>query len=145
MSSRVVTGMSEIRVGEYRVPKGLLYTDKHHWVKVEGDRARIGITDYAQRKLKDVVYIELPSVDDELVRGESYGVVESIKAAEDLYAPLSGRVIEVNEEVISNTSLINEDPYGRGWLLVVEIAKPEEVDELLRPEEYAELLKREAK
>ncbi|RLE77215.1 MAG: glycine cleavage system protein GcvH [Thermoprotei archaeon] len=137
--------MSEIRVGEYRVPKGLLYTDKHHWVKVEGDRARIGITDYAQRKLKDVVYIELPSVDDELVRGESYGVVESIKAAEDLYAPLSGRVIEVNEEVISNTSLINEDPYGRGWLLVVEIAKPEEVDELLRPEEYAELLKREAK
>ncbi len=137
--------MSEIKVGEYRIPKGLLYTDKHHWVKVEGDRARIGITDYAQRKLKDVVYIELPSVDDELVRGESYGVVESIKAAEDLYAPLSGRVIEVNEEVISNTSLINEDPYGRGWLLVVEIAKPEEVDELLKPEEYAELLKREAK
>jgi len=137
--------MSEIRVGEYTIPKDLLYSKKHHWVKIEDDKARIGITDYAQKRLKEVVYVELPSVDEELTKDESYGVVESIKAAEDLYAPLSGRVIEVNEEVISNTSLINEDPYGSGWLLVLELSNPEEIKELLTPEQYAEQIKKEVK
>ena len=135
----------EIRVDEYVIPRDLLYSEKHHWVKVENERVKIGITDYAQKKLKEIVYIELPSVDEELTKGESYGVVESIKAAEDLYAPLSGRVMEVNEEVISNTSLINEDPYGSGWLLVIEPTNPEEIKELLTPEQYAELLKKEIK
>lgn len=136
---------NEIRVNEYVILRGLLYSEKHHWIKVENDRVRIGITDYAQKKLKEIVYIELPNVDEELTRSESYGVVESIKAAEDLYAPLSGRVIEVNEEVISNTSLINEDPYGSGWLLVIEPTNIEEIKELLTPEQYVELLKKEIK
>jgi len=144
MQKEVVTGMSEeIRVGEYVIPKNLLYTEKHHWVKVEDKRARIGITDYAQKRLKEIVYVELPEVGEELVKGESYGTVESMKAAEDLYAPLSGKVVEVNEEAVSDTSLINEDPYGNGWLLVIELSNPEEVKELLTPEQYTEIIKRE--
>ena len=131
-----------IKVNNYILPKNLYYSEKHHWVKIEDNKARIGITDYAQKKLKDIVYIELPNVGDEITKGESYGVVESIKAAEDLYAPLTGKVLEVNEEVISNATILNEDPYEKGWLLIIEITNPEEVKELLTAEKYAEIIKK---
>jgi len=112
-----------VKVDGYEVPEGLYYTEDWGWVKVEGDKARIGITDYAQKQLREVVYAELPEAGATLTQKEPYGTVESVKAVSDLVAPLSGTVEEVNEEVQSNPEILNEDPYGKGWLLVVKTSK----------------------
>ncbi len=108
-----------VKVDGYEVPEGLYYTEDWAWVKVEGDKARIGITDYAQKQLREVVYAELPEAGATLKQKEPYGTVESVKAVSDLVAPLSGTVEETNEEVQSSPEILNEDPYGKGWLLVV--------------------------
>lgn len=108
-----------VKVDDYEVREGLYYTTDYIWVKVEDGKARVGITDYAQKQLREVVYAELPSVGEEVVKGEPFGTVESVKAVSDLVAPLTGEVEEVNEEVQDRPEILNEDPYGEGWLIVI--------------------------
>ena len=118
-----------VQVDDYEVREGLYYSKEWTWVKIEDGKARIGITDYAQKQLREIVFAELPSVGDEVVKGEPFGTVESVKSVSDLVAPLSGKIEEVNEEVVDNPQIINEDPYGEGWLIVV---SPSNLDEDLK-------------
>jgi glycine cleavage system H protein len=108
-----------VKVDGYEVPEGLYYTKDFEWVKIEGDKVRIGVTDYAQKQLREIVYAEIPSQGTTTKQNEPYGTVESVKAVSDLVAPISGTVLEVNAEVQSKPELLNEDPYGKGWLAVV--------------------------
>jgi glycine cleavage system H protein len=108
-----------VKVDGYDVPEGLYYTKDFEWAKIEGDKVRIGITDYAQKQLREIVYAELPSSGATIKQNEPYGTVESVKAVSDLVAPISGTVLEVNTEVQSKPEILNEDPYGKGWLLLV--------------------------
>ena len=108
-----------VKVDDYEVREGLYYTTDYMWVKVEDGKARVGITDYAQKQLREVVYAELPSVGEEVVKGEPFGTVESVKAVSDLVAPLTGEIEEVNEEIQNRPEILNEDPYGKGWLIVI--------------------------
>lgn len=117
-------------------PDELKYTKEHLWVRVEGDRAVIGITDWAQGELGSVTGIELPDAGDELERDDSFGSVEARKTVADLYAPLSGTVIEVNDELAESPELMNDDPYDGGWIAVVEISDPEELKTLISAEDY---------
>ncbi len=111
-----------VKVEAYEVPEGLYYSKDFEWIKVEGDKIRMGITDYAQKSLREIVYAELPSAGGEVKQGEPYGTVESVKAVSDLIAAATGAIEEVNDEVQSKPELLNEDPYGKGWLLVVKPA-----------------------
>lgn len=120
-----------------KVLNELLYSKEHEWVKVEGNLARLGITDHAQSELGDVVYLELPEVDDEFKVDDVIGVVESVKAASDLYTPVSGKVVEVNEDLPDSPEAINEDPYG-SWMIVVEMDDDSQLKNLMSPEEYKE-------
>lgn len=108
-----------VKVDGYEVPEGLYYTKDWEWVKVEGDKVRVGVTDYAQKQLREVVYAELPSLGTTVTQKEPYGTLESVKAVSDLIAPVSGTVEEVNEEVQSSPEILNEDPYTKGWLLAI--------------------------
>ncbi|GFN24106.1 glycine cleavage system protein GcvH [Thermanaeromonas sp. C210] len=121
------------------IPVHLRYSKDHEWVEVEGNRARIGITDYAQQSLGDIVFVELPQVGDELTAQDSFGVVESVKSASDVYTPVSGKVVAVNEALLDSPQLINSDPYGKGWLIEIEMSDPSEVDNLLDAESYRKL------
>ncbi|NPA97361.1 MAG: glycine cleavage system protein GcvH [Crenarchaeota archaeon] len=134
-----------VALGKYRVPKDRLYTKTHEWVKIEGSTAIIGITDYAQSKLKNVVGVELPEVGKEVPKGSRLAVVESIKSVEDVYAPISIKVTEVNERLEDEPELINRDPYGEGWIAKGEVLRKEELDELLSPEKYVEVIESEEK
>ena len=118
------------------VPEELRYTTEHEWVRVEGDRVRVGITKYAADRLTDIVYVELPEVGREVRFMEPFGVIESVKAASDLYAPLSGRVVEVNERLRDHPELVGQDPYGDGWMIVIEPHDLGELDRLLDAERY---------
>jgi len=109
----------ELNVEGYEVPEGLYYSKDWMWIKVEDGKVRIGITDYAQKQLNEVVFAELPKVGDEVVKGEPFGTVESVKSVSDLIAPVSGKVLEVNSEVSNTPGTLNEDPYNKGWILVV--------------------------
>jgi glycine cleavage system H protein len=122
----------------YEIPSDLLFLDTHEWIEHSEDAARVGISEFAQEELGDVVFVELPSVGDDLTAGEDFGVVESIKAVSDIYAPVSGEVVAVNEALIDQPELINEDPYGEGWLLEVEPSDPDEFEALLDADAYAE-------
>lgn len=121
------------------VKEGLYYTKDHDWVRVDGDKAYFGLTEYAQHHLGSMVYAEAPEVDDEVTKGEAYGVVESVKAASDLMAPVSGKVVEVNEDVIDSPESINEDPWGN-WLVGVELSDKAELEDLLDAAAYQTLL-----
>jgi len=112
------------------VPDDLLYTDSHEWIKREGDNVRVGITDHAQAELTDVVYVELPKADREANAREAIAVVESVKAASDIYAPVKGKVVETNKALESNPALINTDAYGQGWLFVLKIDNPDDLKQL---------------
>jgi glycine cleavage system H protein len=116
------------------------YTKEHEWVKVEGDIAVQGITDYAQSELSDIVMIEPPAVGKKVKAGEATGTIEAVKAVSDLFAGISGEVIEVNDKVVADPSIINKDPYGEGWLYKVKIEDPKEYETLLTPEQYKELI-----
>lgn len=116
----------------------LLYTKDHEWIKVEGNTALIGITDHAQKSLGEIVYVELPETDDELKMEEAFGVIESVKAASDSYMPVSGTILEVNDELEDNPTLLNSDPYGT-WILKVELSDKGELDSLLDFDAYNEL------
>jgi glycine cleavage system H protein len=118
------------------IPADLKYTKSHEWVRVTGDLAMIGVTDYAQHELTDVVFVELPSVGRRLKAGEACAVVESVKTATDIYAPVSGEVVEVNQTVADNPSLANAEPYGRGWFFKITLSNPGELDWLLTPGSY---------
>lgn len=123
-----------------KVPKNLLYTEEHEWILVEGKKGTIGITDHAQDALGDVVYVDLPKVGDKVAKGETFGTVESVKAASDLYSPVSGTVVEVNETLSDSPELINKSPYEDAWMIVVELDDDSELDELLSPEDYENTL-----
>ena len=121
------------------VIEGLYYSKDHEWVKVEGDKAYIGITDYAQHSLGNIVYIELPEVGAELSAGDVLGVVESVKAASDVYTPVDGKVLEVNNAIVDDPSLVNNDPYG-SWMALVELKDKSQLVNLMTAEEYKKFL-----
>jgi glycine cleavage system H protein len=118
-------------------PQDLKYTKEHEWARQQGGRVTVGITDFAQDALGDVVYVELPAVGDEVKRGESFGVVESTKAVSELYAPVSGKVVEVNDPLVEAPETVNEDPYEEGWMITIEASDPKELAELLDVKAYA--------
>ena len=122
-------------------PKELRYSSEHEWVAVEDDVATVGITDYAQEQLGDVVYVELPAVGDGVTKDEAFGVVESVKAVSDIYAPVSGKVTEVNTDLPESPEIINEDPYGDGWMIKVKMSDLTELDDLMTAEQYKEYVK----
>ncbi|GAB4185905.1 MAG: glycine cleavage system protein GcvH [Calditrichia bacterium] len=122
------------------VPGELKYTKDHEWAKIEGDIATIGITDYAQSELGDIMYVELPSVGDSVEKEKPFGTIEAVKAASDLYAPLSGEIVEVNEALNDAPETVNNDPYGDGWMVKIKLSNPDEVADLLDDSKYKELL-----
>jgi glycine cleavage system H protein len=119
-----------------KFPKKLKYTREHEWVLIEGNQATVGITDFAQHELGEVVYVELPKVGDSVTKDEPFGVVESVKAASDVYAPLSGEVTETNEDLTTSPELINDDPYGDAWLIRVDLSDLAEIEQLMSADEY---------
>ena len=123
-----------------KVIEGLYYSESHEFVKVVGSIGYIGITDYAQHALGNIVYVDMPDVDDDIEVDEDFGAIESVKAASDLKSPVSGKVIEVNEALEDEPELVNTDPYGKGWIVKVEIAEDADLSELLTAEQYQELI-----
>jgi len=120
-----------------KAPTDLKYTDNDEWIRVEGDSALIGITDYAQDQLSDVVFVEIVAFEgDDLDQGETCAVVESVKAAADVYMPVSGKIIEINDSLVDTPELINEDPFGEAWLVKIELTDPDELDDLMDAEAY---------
>ncbi len=124
-------------------PKELQYSKEHEWAKAEGSIVTVGITDYAQDSLGDVVYVELPSEGSTVTKDETFGVVESVKAVSDLYSPVTGKVIEVNDALIDSPEVINDDPYGDAWMIKVEVANTSEIKELLTADEYKQFVEEE--
>ncbi|WP_077368799.1 glycine cleavage system protein GcvH [Anaerosalibacter sp. Marseille-P3206] len=122
-----------------KVMKGLLYTKDHEWIKVDGKEAFVGVADYAQAQLGDIVYVELPSIDDELEKEDAFAAVESVKAAADIYMPVSGKVIETNEALEDEPNLLNEDPY-ENWMIKIELSDTSELDDLMNSEDYEKYL-----
>jgi len=122
-------------------PKELRYSEEHEWVKVEGDKVRIGITDFAQSELGDIVFVELPEVGDEITADEPFGSVESVKTVSELYAPISGKVVEINEDLSDSPEFVNESPYEKAWMIVVEPASMADVENLMTAEQYEEMVK----
>ncbi|MGL5515158.1 MAG: glycine cleavage system protein GcvH [Sporomusa sp.] len=122
------------------IPKELKYTKNHEWVKIEGSKVTIGVTDFAQSQLGDIVFVELPEVAAEISSGSSFAVIESVKAVSDIYAPLSGEVIEINEMLSDAPETVNQDCYGAGWIVTLEISDQSQLSELLDSEDYAKLL-----
>ncbi len=133
--------MGEIRVGKYVVLDDRLYTETDEWVKLDGNTAWVGITDYAQKKLRDIVGVQLPEVGREVNFGEAVASIESVKAASDIYAPLSGKIVKVNEELLTSPELLNQDPYGKGWIFVLEVKDRNEAEKLLTADKYIESIK----
>lgn len=125
-------------------PKELKYTGDHEWVRLEGSRAVVGITDFAQSQLGDVVFVEVPEPGTAVTAGSGFSVVESVKAVSDIYAPLSGTVVEVNEALADTPEVVNQDPYGAGWIAVIEITDGSGLDDLLDSTEYEKLAAEEA-
>ena len=125
---------------EYEVPEGYLYTRDHEWIKVEGNVITIGVTDYGQKKLREVVYVELPTVGQKVEEGEAIATLESVKASAEVYTPASGKVIEVNSKLVDSPELVNDDPYGDGWIAKVELEEERKFEDLMEPDEYRKYL-----
>jgi glycine cleavage system H protein len=122
------------------IPADLLFQSSHEWARIDGETATVGISDHAQSELTDVVYVELPQLGKTVDAGDPTAVVESVKAASDIYAPVSGEVIEVNPAVEADPSLVNTDPYGAGWIFKLKVTKPDQLPTLLTPQAYGELI-----
>ena len=122
------------------IPKDLRYTQEHEWVKVEGNKVRVGITDFAQNELGDIVFVELPEVGDTVTINEPFGSVESVKTVSELYSPVSGTVVEINEALSDSPEFVNESPYENAWMIVIELSNEAEVEALLTAEAYEELI-----
>ncbi|MBF8288746.1 MAG: gcvH [Candidatus Rokubacteria bacterium] len=123
---------------ETKIPEELRYTEQHEWLSLEGDIGTVGITDYAQSELGDIVFVELPEVGQVLEKGQAFGTVEAVKTVEELYCPVSGEVVEVNDTLEDNAEQVNGDPYGDGWMIKVRVEKAEELERLLAAADYAE-------
>ncbi|KKK34130.1 MULTISPECIES: glycine cleavage system protein GcvH [Salinicoccus] len=121
-------------------PKDLKYSEDHEWVKQEDGKVRLGITEFAQSELGDIVFVELPAEGDEITKGESFGSVESVKTVSELYAPLSGTVVEVNEELEDSPELVNESPYEGAWMVVIEVSDESQLDSLMDADAYDEMV-----
>jgi glycine cleavage system H protein len=124
-------------------PEDLKYSKEHEWVLVEDNVATVGITDYAQEQLGDIVFVELPAVGDKLTKDEAFSVVESVKAVSDVYAPVSGAVLEINDDLPDSPEMLNEDPYGDGWMVKIELSDPEDLADLMGATEYEEYVAQE--
>ncbi|UYZ61096.1 glycine cleavage system protein GcvH [Hymenobacter latericus] len=122
------------------LPSTLKYTKEHEWIRVEGDVAYVGITDFAQKELGDIVYVDIDTVDKEVSKDEVFGTVEAVKTVSDLFSPLSGTVLEVNAKLGDAPETVNADPYGDGWMIKMSISNPAEIDELLTAEAYGDLV-----
>ena len=122
------------------VPENCKYTEKHEWVRVDGDNAYVGITDYAQGELGDIVYIEIETEGEKLAKGEIYGTIEAVKTVSDMFMPLSGEVLEFNAKLEDDAELVNKDPYGDGWMIKITIENPSDLDSLLSPDQYKKLI-----
>ncbi|SHJ14652.1 glycine cleavage system protein GcvH [Lutispora thermophila] len=126
-----------------QIIEGLYYSKDHEWVKVEGDKAYVGISDFAQDALGDIVFVELPEIGTNLIQGEALGSIESVKAASDVYCPVSGKVIKVNEILVDDPALLNEDPY-ENWMICVELTEKDQLDQLMNSAEYEDFCNEEA-
>lgn len=122
------------------IPEGLMYTKDHEWTRIEDDTATIGITDYAQGELGDIVYVDLPEIGTQVNQGDSFGTIEAVKAVSDLFAPLTGEVVAVNDTLNESPEKINKDPYSEGWMIKIKMSKPEEKSELLDSQQYENLI-----
>ena len=124
------------------IPENLKYTEEHEWIKVDGDTATVGITDFAQSELGDIVYVEVETVGEKLDKGEVFGTVEAVKTVSDIYMPVGGEVIEKNEQLDDAPELVNKDPYGEGWIIKVKITNSDELNNLLSAEDYKKLIEK---
>ncbi len=122
------------------IPNDLKYAETHEWVRLQGDKATVGVTDHAQQELLDVVFVELPQAGRKVKKGEACVVVESVKAASDVYSPVSGEVVAVNPDLGKNPALVNTDPYGKGWMFEIKLSDPKELDSLLSAENYRQTI-----
>ncbi len=122
------------------LPKDLKYTSEHEWIKIEGERVIVGITEYAQKELGDVVFVDLPGVGEKVKVKDAMATIESVKAVSEIYAPISGEVMEVNDTLEHSPEMINQDPYGNGWIAIIEPSDAKELNELLSPDAYAGLI-----
>ncbi len=122
------------------IPENCKYSEKHEWIRVEGDEAFVGITDYAQGELGDIVYIEIETVGEKLAKGEIYGTIEAVKTVSDMFMPVSGEILEFNTKLEEDAELVNKDPYGDGWMIRISIDNPSDLDDLLSPQQYEELI-----
>ncbi len=123
-----------------KIPEGLKYTKDHEWIKVDGEEAYVGITDYAQNELGDIVFVEVETEGESLNKQESFGTIEAVKTVSDMFMPVSGKILEFNDELESSPEIINKDPYDKGWILKIKITNPDEVNDLLDAEGYKKLI-----
>ena len=123
------------------IPKELIYTKEHEWIKVDNKNAYVGITDFAQSELGDIVFIELPNINDSFNKNDILGTIEAVKTLADLFIPVSGKIIEINENLENEPELVNLDPYEKGWIVKIELNNPSELDDLLSSKEYSNLIK----
>ena len=122
------------------IPEELRYTQEHEWVKLNGNVATVGITDFAQSELGDIVYLEIDTLDSEINSNDVFGTVEAVKTVSDLFMPVNGKVIEVNSSLEDNPEVVNNDPYGEGWIIKIEVSNPSDIDTLMSSEEYKNLI-----
>jgi len=122
------------------IPENLLYSEDHEWIKVDGDEALLGITDFAQKELGDIVFVEVETVDEELDKGETFGTIEAVKTVSDMFMPAGGTVLEFNEQIEDTPEVINKDPYGEGWIIKIKFSDVSELDEMLDHEAYKSII-----
>jgi glycine cleavage system H protein len=122
------------------IPSDLKYTKNHEWIRVQGDNAFVGITDFAQKELGDIVYLEIETVGEKLAKEDSFGTVEAVKTVSDLFMPVSGEVLELNPELENQAELVNKDPYGKGWMIRIKLNDPSELNDLLNDQDYKSLI-----
>ncbi len=140
MASQYCYSSNHLKQYDMNIPENIKYTKDHEWVKIEGDTAIIGITDFAQHELGDIVFVEVDTVGESLDKEETFGTIEAVKTVSDLFMPLGGEVLEFNEELESSPDIINKDPYNEGWIIKVKIADVADIDDLLTAEAYKELI-----
>ena len=129
-----------LKIKAMKFPEELKYTKEHEWIRVEGDTATVGITDYAQSELGDIVYVEVPNVGETLSQGDTLGTIEAVKTVADIYMPVDGEVLEMNPDLADAPELINQDPYGKGWIVKIKITNPDQLNGLLTAEQYKQMI-----
>ncbi len=122
------------------IPEDLKYTEDHEWIRVTDGEVLVGVTDFAQTELGDVVFVEIDQNEDEIAKGDIFGTIEAVKTVSDLFMPISGKIIEINDKLESEPELVNQDPYGEGWMIKVQVTRPEELDELIASDGYKDLI-----